>query len=143
MSQLNEIRAASAKFYAALNSMVAGDAAPMADAWLSSPDASAQHPIGGRDQGYESVIASFGKVANIAEGGDIRLLDQKLVVGSDMAVETGLERGTLVIAGHKAGIDHRVTNVYLRSNGAWKVVHHHTDMSENMLDILRLLSEPA
>lgn len=143
MSEVNRIRTASDNFYKALNRMAAGDAAPMAEAWVSTAEASAQHPIGGRDEGYDNVIASFSKVAEIAEGGDIRLLDQKIVAGSDMALETGVEKGTIKIAGTKATIDHRVTNVYLRSNGVWKIVHHHTDLSDAMLDILKRLIEPA
>ncbi|NNF90276.1 MAG: SnoaL-like domain-containing protein, partial [Boseongicola sp.] len=100
-------------------------------------------PIGGRDQGYDAIIASFSRVAKIAEGGDIRLVEQKIVAGSDMAVETGKENGTLVIAGHKATIDQRVTNVYLLADGMWRMVHHHTDMCQDMLEILKRLNEPA
>ncbi len=143
MSAMKEVRAASARFYGALNRMAAGDAAPMADAWVQSDETSAQHPIGGRDEGYDTVVASFAKVAEIAGGGEIRLLDQRIDAGSDMAVETGVETGTLVIGGHRATIHHRVTNVYRRMNGEWKLAHHHTDMSEAMLDILKRLSEAA
>ena len=143
MSEMNEIRAASAEFYTALNRMAAGDAAPMADAWVPSANASAQHPIGGRDLGYDDIISSFSKVAGIAEGGDIQLLEQKIIAGSDMAVETGVEKGSLTIAGHKAPINHRVTNVYLRSDGSWKLLHHHTDVSDDMLDILNQMGAPA
>ncbi|WP_127902300.1 nuclear transport factor 2 family protein [Solirhodobacter olei] len=143
MSAKNEVLAASAKFYEALNRMAAGDAAPMADVWARSGEVSAQHPIGGRDEGYETVVDSFAKVASIAGGGEIRLLHQKVDVGSDMAVEAGVETGTLIIAGHKASIHHRVTNVYRRVDGDWKLAHHHTDLSEAMLGILKLLSEAA
>jgi ketosteroid isomerase-like protein len=143
MSAMTEVLAASARFYDALNRMANGDAAPMADAWIQSGEVSAQHPIGGRDEGYDTVIASFAKVAAIAGGGDIRLLDQKIDAGSDMAVETGVETGTLVIAGHEATVQHRVTNVYRRVNGDWKLAHHHTDLSGAMLDILKRLSEAA
>jgi ketosteroid isomerase-like protein len=143
MSTKNEVFAASAKFYEALNRMAAGDAAPMADAWARSDDVSAQHPIGGRDEGYDTVIASFANVASIAGGGEIRLLDQKIDAGSDMAVETGVETGRLVIAGHEASLHHRVTNVYRCVNGDWKLAHHHTDPSEAMLGILKLLGEAA
>ncbi len=138
-----EVRAASARFYDALNRMAAGDAAPMADVWARSGDVSAQHPIGGRDRGYETVVASFANVAEIPGGGDISLVDQVIDAGSDMAIETGTETGTLVIAGHRATLDHRVSNVYRRVDGEWKLAHHHADLSEAMSDILRRLSEPA
>ncbi|HNP15520.1 MAG TPA: nuclear transport factor 2 family protein [Terrimesophilobacter sp.] len=143
MSANDDIRAASARFYAALNSMAAGDAAPMAGAWSQGPEVSAQHPVGGRDEGYDTVIASFAKVAEIAGGGDIRLIGQKIDAGIDLAVETGIETGMLVISGHKATIRHRVTNVYRKAGGEWKLAHHHTDLSEAMLDVLRRLNEAA
>lgn len=143
MSALDQIRAASDRFYGALNQMAAGKAAPMADAWAQSEEVSAQHPIGGRDQGYDTVIDSFSKVAAIAGGGEIRLLEQKITAGADMAVETGVEAGTLVIAGHTATIQQRVTNVYRLVNEEWKLFHHHTDQSQAMLDILKRLNDAA
>ncbi|WP_223477966.1 nuclear transport factor 2 family protein [Oricola indica] len=143
MSAKNEVLAASAKFYEALNRMATGDAAPMADIWSRSDDVSAQHPIGGRDEGYDTVVASFAKVAELAGGGEIRLLDQKIDAGSDMAVETGVETGTLVIAGHEASLHQRVTNVYRRTDGDWKLAHHHTDLSDSMMEILKLLNAAA
>lgn len=143
MSARNEVRAASAKFYMALNRMAAGDAAPMADVWVQSEKVSAQHPIGGRDEGYDAVVASFAKVAAIAGGGQISLQDQKIDVATDMAVEMGIEAGTIVIGGHEAMIRHRVTNVFRRHNGEWKLAHHHTDMSENLLITLKRLSQAA
>ena len=143
MSTMNDVLAASAKFYDALNRMAAGDATPMAEAWARSGDVSAQHPIGGRDEGYDSVIASFAKVAAIAGGGEIRLLDGRIDAGSDMAVETGVESGRLVIAGHEAEVRHRVTNVYRRGQDGWKLAHHHTDLSDAMLGILKRLSDAA
>ena len=143
MSALTQVQAASARFYDALNRMAAGDAGPMSDAWHKGDAVSAQHPIGGRDQGHDTVIESFTKVAAIAGGGEIRLLDQQIVAGVDMALETGTEDGTLVIAGHTARIHQRVTNVYRHLNAEWKLVHHHTDQSQDMLDILKQLSAAA
>jgi hypothetical protein len=38
-------------------------------------------------------------------------------------------------------IHHRVTNVYRRTLGHWKLVHHHTDSSEARMDIVKDLTE--
>jgi len=140
MSAENEVRAASSKFYAALNRMANGEAGPMANVWVTGPQASAHHPIGGRDLTYETVVASFGKVAEIASGGEIQITDQIIDVGGDMAVETGVEIGNLVIAGHEASIHHRVTNVYRKGEDGWRLQHHHADLSPAMLEILEKLS---
>lgn len=143
MTAVDDIRTASARFYAALNSMAAGNAAPMATAWIGEGAISAQHPIGGRSEGHATVMASFAKVAEIAGGGDIRLIDARIDAGNDMAVETGVESGTLIIAGQPVTLNHRVTNVYRKIDGAWKMAHHHADPSEAMLDVLRRLPVPA
>lgn len=131
--------AASAKFYQALNAMANGNTAPMEDVWVTKKNATALHPIGGRDCGYDDIIASFKKVGEIARGGNIRLTDQQIDVGADLAVETGVETGTLNIAGHVATLSHRVTNVYRKSDNAWKLQLHHADISQQMLDILEKL----
>jgi len=36
-------------------------------------------------------------------------------------------------------MEHRVTNIYRREAGGWKIVHHHTDVSPVMLDLLSRL----
>ena len=143
MSSLNDVLAASKEFYAALNQMAEGDATAMASVWAARGSATAQHPIGGRDTGYDQIIASFAKVAEIAGGGEIRLEYQVIDLGAGMAVETGVEIGTLVIAGHEATINHRVTNIYRLEDVGWKLTHHHTDMSPGMLEILERLTEAA
>ncbi|MEO6354113.1 MAG: hypothetical protein ABI656_00070 [bacterium] len=33
-------------------------------------------------------------------------------------------------------INHRVTNIYQREAGGWKLIHHHTDLVPAMLDVL-------
>lgn len=141
MTNLDEVRRASVAFYDALNKMAAGDDTAMQGVWIKGDAVTAQHPIGGRDIGSDTVLASFSKVAEIAGGGDIRLQDQLINAGSDMAVETGVEIGTLIIGGHEARIEHRVSNVYQRQRGAWKLAHHHTDLSPSMLEIVNRLTE--
>ncbi len=141
MNHLDEIRRASAAFYDALNKMANGDDTAMQGVWIKGDAVTAQHPIGGRDIGSDTVLGSFSKVAEISGGGDIRLQDQLINPGSDMAIETGVEIGTLSIGGHEARIEHRVTNVYQRQGGAWKLTHHHTDLSPNMLEIVKRLSQ--
>lgn len=141
MSRENDVRQASLAFYAALNRMANGDAGPMAEVWSTSASATAQHPIGGRDLGSATVLSSFAKVASIVGGGHIELADQMIDLSEDMAVETGVEKGSLTIGGHPAVIDHRVTNIYRLEQGAWKLRHHHTDLSPALLDALARLKK--
>ena len=51
----------------------------------------------------------------------------------------GIERGKAKIAGEEVAFEDRVTNVYRRESGTWKIVHHHTDISAPMMEILKRL----
>ena len=136
MSTKNEVKEASKKFYASLNRMANGDANSMADIWSHSGAVTALHPIGGRSEGWDEVRDSFQQVAQVASEGQIRLEDQIVHVTGDLAYELGSERGQFAISGQPVAVDHRVTNIYCREAGTWKIVHHHTDVSPEMLDIL-------
>ena len=139
MAAEDEARKASDAFYAALNRMAAGDARPMADVWSHGADVTAMHPIGGREIGWDNVRTSFEKVAKIASEGRIGLQEQVLRVTGDTACEIGVERGHATFGGHRVTLDHRVTNVYQREAGGWRIVHHHTDVSAPMVDVVRRL----
>lgn len=139
MSAQTEVHEASEKFYNALNHMAKGDSGLMSNIWSHGTAVSTMHPIGGREVGWDAIRASFEQVAQIATDGKIGLKDQQIQVAEDMAYEVGVEHGQLMLAGHAVTIEHRVTNIYQRIDGVWKMVHHHTDVSPAMLDVLSQL----
>jgi ketosteroid isomerase-like protein len=139
MADDHEVREASQRFYAALNRMANGDSSAMAEVWSHEASVTAMHPIGGREVGWDAVRGSFEQVAKLSSDGKIELAEQLIQVAGDVACEIGIERGQITLGGHQATIDQRVTNIYQRQQGAWKLVHHHTDTSPGMLDILQRL----
>jgi len=142
MSDEAGVLAASTQFYAALNAMLSGDASGMADIWSQTATVTTMHPIGGRQVGWADVKASWDAVAKIAGGGEVVVEERIIQVAGDMAYELGIEQGHVMIAGHEVPkIDDRVTNVYRREGGTWKIVHHHTDISEAMLEVLAEFQE--
>ena len=145
MSTEDQVRKASEEFYAALNRMANGDGSSMADIWSHSATVTTMHPIGGREVGWDEVKGPWGQVAELASGGrgQVKLRDQLIQVSGDMAYEVGTEQGQFKLAGEQISIDQRVTNVYRREGGAWKIVHHHSDLSPAMVQVLkRLQAEP-
>ena len=139
MSAEGEVRKASEQFYTALNRMVNGDAGPLADIWSHSAAVTTMHPIGGRQVGWDEAKESWEQVAKLASDGQVKLSDQRIQVTGDMAYEVGTEQGQAKLAGKQVTIDHRVTNIYRRESGSWKIVHHHTDVSPAMLDVISRL----
>jgi ketosteroid isomerase-like protein len=139
MSAVDEVHAASQAFYAALNKMANGDATAMASVWSHTPDVTAMHPIGGRDLGWPAVRHSFEQVAAIATEGRIQLVQQTVHAFGDMGYETGTEKGEATFGGQRVEIEHRVTNVYERQGALWKMIHHHTDLSPAMIEIVKKL----
>jgi ketosteroid isomerase-like protein len=137
-----EVREASARFYAGLNQMANGDGVGLADIWSHGADVTTMHPIGGREVGWGKVKESFQQVAQVARDGRIRLDDQIIRVTGDLAYELGVERGALDLAGQGVAVDGRVTNIYRREGGDWKLVHHHADTSPAMVAVInRLLAK--
>lgn len=143
MSAEDEVRKASQQFYAGLNHMANGDAGPLADSWSHGAAVTTMHPIGGREVGWDAVRGSFEQVARLSSDGKIELQDQRIQIAGDMAFEVGIEQGQFKIAGHLVSINHRVTNIYQRIAGAWKIIHHHADISPAMLDVLSRLQAPS
>ena len=141
MTTENEVRAASEKFYAALNRMLNGDAGSLEDIWSHGSTVTTMHPIGGREVGWEQVRKSWEQVAQLSTKGQVKLRDQFIQVAGDAAYELGVERGQFSLAGQQVTADARVTNIYRRESGAWKVVHHHTDIAPAMVDVLSRLKK--
>ena len=135
----DDVRKASAQFYAALTSMLNGDAAPLADIWSHSTAVTTMHPIGGRQVGWREVRESWEQVAKISSEGRVKLADQIIQVAGDLGYEVGVEQGQFKLAGQSLDIAARVTNIYRREADGWKIVHHHTDVSSVMVDALNHL----
>ena len=139
MAAEDEVRQASDGFYAALNRMLNGDAGSLSEVWSHESDVTTMHPIGGRQVGWEQVRPVWEQVAHICSGGQVRLDDQLLRTGGDLAYEVGTERGEGTLAGQTVQLDQRVTNIYRREADGWKMVHHHTDTVPAMQDLVRRL----
>jgi ketosteroid isomerase-like protein len=139
MSAENDIRKASDNFYAALNSTLNGDCTPMADVWSRNPEVSAMHPVGGTEIGWGEIRASWENLAKICSNGTVELRDQRISVGEDLAYETGREHVDLSTAKDQVHTDFRVTNIYRREGGEWRMVHHQVDLDQKILEALSKL----
>ncbi len=139
MSSLDECRKASEHLYDALYHMLNGNSCLMESIWSHSPDVTTMHPVGGREVGWDEVREKWDQLARLTSDGDIKLCDQLIRVEGDIAYEVGTEQGQVKLGRKKVSMQHRVTNIYRLEAGAWKAVHHHTDISPALADVVRSL----
>ena len=129
MTTKREIREISTQFYAALKGMLNGDARALSDVWAHHSFVTAMHPLGGRQVGWAEVRKAWEQIAQRSSGGKVELKDQLIRLAGDVAYEVGIEHVEAKLGGQKVAAKIRVTNIYQREAGVWKITHHHTDMS--------------
>jgi ketosteroid isomerase-like protein len=140
MTEKEQVEAAARRFYAAIETMIAGGGAnALADTWHHVDDATGKHPSGEWSHGWDElwatwqVFASFGR----PENGGSQLLSIRANVYGDFAYTTSVFQASPAWGGEQV----MCTNILRRMDGAWKLIHHHADPSvamqkalERMLD---------
>lgn len=71
--------------------------------------------------------------------GTYELKDHSVHVLGDAAYETGTEHVSGKLGGHLYRFASRVTNIYRREGEGWKMVHHHSEVSPAILELLQKL----
>ena len=143
MTNEDEVRKASQEFYKALNQMVNGDAEALKAIWSHSPQVTTMHPVGGRQIGWDEVWNTWNQVAQVSSDGKVELHDQFITSSGEMAYEIGIEHAGFRVAGTQTEGQIRVTNIYRKESGHWKIVHHHTDLVPSMVEVVNQLQKGA
>ncbi|SDJ42645.1 Ketosteroid isomerase homolog [Actinokineospora alba] len=121
----------------ALTKFVEGDPEPVTGFYSTRDDVTLANPLGPPRRGPSDVRAAIAEAASgFAEGGPLRF-DQvtfrveeiSRFVTPDLAYEHHLERveGRVAASGDPVVIALRVTMIYRREEGEWKVAHRHAD----------------
>jgi ketosteroid isomerase-like protein len=140
MALEDEIRQASEQFYASLNRLINGDPGPMMEVCSHGSDVTTMNPRGRINLGWEEVSAGWERVAQSMSDGQVSADDLVVVPQTDdVAYTLGRERGQVKVGGEPVLIDLRVTTIYRREDGEWKVVHNHTDVSPTMVEAIARL----
>jgi len=123
------VEAATAQFYAALNTLFTGDAGPMSDLWSHGDDVTYMGPIGGFQVGWDQVLANWREQAALKLGGKVKPRDIRITLGRDLAVVHNYEIGENIAAkGKPEKVSIRATSVFRKESGTWKMIGHHTDL---------------
>ncbi len=129
------VRAASDAFYAALNEMFTGNTAPMESVWSHESDVTQLGPMGGRITGWDAVGAEWRREGGLKLGGAVTAEHVQVVAGPCMGYTVTEEVGQNMTAdGEPVEVRFRATNVFRKERGGWKMVHHHTDLSQGLIE---------
>jgi ketosteroid isomerase-like protein len=130
MSDRDEFRSTIEKRqHAAEEALIGGNVGPRLEMWSRSDPVTLFAALGPSKAGWTELEPMFRSVANRVSGG--RDVTYELVtsdVGGDIAWSVGIARFTVGIDG--GPIERRVlrlTHLYRREDGDWKVVHEHSD----------------
>ena len=112
---------------------VHGDPGPRMELWSRRDPVTLFGAIGMRESGWDKLGETFPWVASrFSNVSDFRFEVEVVGVSGDMAYTLGFERFNGSIAGRPVEpVTVRVTHVYRREDGEWKIVHRHGDNPES------------
>jgi len=129
------LREANERLYAGLNEMFEGNIDTLVGLWSHSGTVTQMGPFGDRITGWDAVHEEFRQNAELNLGGSIVCEDLHVVAGRDMGYTVCVEVGENTDSeGNLIRVSHRATNVFARENGEWKLLHHHTDISNQLIE---------
>jgi ketosteroid isomerase-like protein len=148
MSELEDFRNKTLRRQAeAEEALVHGDVEPRLAMWSRRDPVSVLGALGPNKTGWDDVSGIFRWVAerfSKQEITDFRFDVEVAEVSGDMAYSVGYERfNTSVDGGPKEPYTVRVTHVYRREDGEWKIVHRHGDVAPVDQSVAAEASESA
>lgn len=119
--------------YAGLNEMFIGNLEPLEALWSHSDSISYMGPFGGYLRGWEAVHKDFQAVTDMKIGGKLSCELLGSNVSGTMGYISCVEVGENIDPnGQAVAVRHRATNIFQWENDQWRLVHHHTDISNQL-----------
>jgi ketosteroid isomerase-like protein len=115
----------------AVTAMLNGDPGPTIDSWADSDDVTLFGAWGPIEKGHKSVTDTMRWVGSRFTGADAVDIENTVVASSgDLAYTVGFERSHVSVDGGpmRDGVL-RVTHIYRRIDGEWKLMHRHADFA--------------
>jgi ketosteroid isomerase-like protein len=118
-----------ARHIEAERSFVHGDPQPRMELWSRRDPVTLFGAIGMSESGWDQLSKTFAwVVSRFSQVSDFRIDIEQVGVSGDLAYVLWFERFNGSIAGRPVEpVTVRVTHVYRREKGGWKVVHRHAD----------------
>jgi ketosteroid isomerase-like protein len=116
------------KVRSALAAIGSGNPAPYMDCWARSGDATLFGAWGPIEKGHDRLTETFRWVGDRFKAGALVPEDVVTFESGDLAYTVGFERREMVVdGGASAPMTIRVTHIYRRIDGDWRLIHRHAD----------------
>ena len=118
-----------ARHIEAEEALVHGDPEPRMELWSRRDPVTLFGAIGMSESGWDQLVQTFTWVASrFSDVSDFRIDEELVGVSGDLAYVLWFERFNGSIAGRPVEpVTVRVTHIYRREDGEWKIVHRHAD----------------
>ena len=109
--------------------MLNGDPGPLINHWADRDDITVFGGWGRTEKGHKPVTDAMRWAGSRFTGADAVDLEHLVIASSgDLAYTAGFERSHVSVdGGPRRDMTLRVTHIYRRIDGAWKLVHRHAD----------------
>lgn len=127
------VEAAIARLHRAMADVANGDVAAIKALYSHSADATSFYGWGGFEHGWDGVAARWDWAGRQFQGGRVSYQTIATVVSADMFLATEIETyADQRVAGvaEITGWSNRVTHVFRREDGEWRLVHRHANRLE-------------
>ena len=117
-------------YHRAVGAFVKGDPEPQKRLWSRRDDITLANPLGPPARGWEQIEQALERaVAQIREGEVLNSERIAEVATADLAYIVEIERARLKVGGADefASVSLRVTTIFRREDGEWRLVHRHAD----------------
>lgn len=126
-TDLNQLRE---QYHRSVEAFIRGDPDAQKPLWSSRDDVTLANPLGPPAKGLDGVYHVMDTAsAQISDGDGYTFDTITWVETADLAYEVGIERNRVKLgnAAEKVPISLRVTTIFRREDGEWKIVHRHAD----------------
>jgi ketosteroid isomerase-like protein len=117
-------------YHKSVEAFIEGDPDAQKALWSPRDDVTLANPLGPPAKGADRVFQALDSAAALISDGEGYTFDSiSSVETADLAYEIGIEHNTARLgnAAEKVQLSLRVTTVYRREDGEWKIVHRHAD----------------
>lgn len=127
------VDAATAQLHMAMTKVANGDVSAIKSLYSHADDATSFYGWGGYEKGWEAVSRRWDWAGSQFRGGTVRHETISSVITSEMFYVTQIEtyeNQSVANVDGKTGWSNRVTHVFRREAGEWRLVHRHANRLE-------------